>query len=894
MTTLLRRARRYRGAGFLLLLAFAAGLFAAAVPGVVEKSQSSSLQQVLAAASPLDRTVLAEPQQNAGTPWLGGQNPDASNLRQTLQSLASGVPASVDPQPSLGWSGVHLSEPLPETAQGTNAYEDLDYRSDETTHMRVLSGTMPDAATQSSDGTLIFDVAVTQATADRYQARIGSVVSQQGYGFRITAIVAPTDPASAFWSYDPTVATPTFIVSQAKGDYWATAGFIGAGELSALESIQSVQGSPESVAAVFCVPLDVRGYDVANSGTILSTLMSFDSGQVATNLGLQVSAGPIAVLSPFAEQRATVDSILSLVMAGAAAVGAVTILLCARLVVGRRRTHFALRRARGQSLPQLAGQVCAGSAAPTLLALAAAWVLARVLDSGAAWSSQATLLFGGVALVSLLGPPIIAVLDQRGAAASRTGRADVVRRRPRPKRRVLELLLLVLAVGAVVELRQQGLGEAGQGTNPIGTLVPILLAAIATAIAVRCYPLLLGPASRAAARRGGPSAFLGLAGAARSATALALPSFVIVLTLTLAALGSMMNRTVDAGRVVESWQRNGADAVVQPQQTTTWATAASAVSAIEAVPGVTHATVVYSQPDTNTTGGVLYAVDPSSYAAVSADSPWPLDAALLSAKAASAGQVPALVPPDSDYTVGSTLQLQPEYAPTISAVVVGTISQTAVAPAGPDAATPPNFVLIPASAVAADQQDWSTAQILVSGGDIDEARLAAVLSAKKISATTTYRADIISSLSSAPLEGMAEFGYLLGILAAGCFGVCGILLSLTMTAAARTRRLMLLGTLGLTPRQARGVALAETTPLAVATVLGGLLAAAALPAVFGNSLNLSVFTGLAGASPLGYDALTPPLTAALAVALTALGVLPQAASARRGAPAQLRMGGESE
>jgi len=428
VTVSLRRARRYRGAVLLLLLAFAAGLFAAAVPGVIEKSQSSSLRQALTAASPLDRTVLAEPQQNAGTPWLGGQNPDTSNLLQTLQSLAAGVPASVGPQASLGWSGVRLSEPLPETAQGTSAYEDLDYRSDETSHMRVLSGTMPDAATRSADGTLIFDVAVTQATADRYQARIGSVIARQGYGFRITAIVAPTDPASAFWNYDPTVAAPTFIDSQAKGDYWATAGFVGAGELSALESIQSVQGSPESVATVFCVPLDVRGYGVANSGAILSTLTSFDSGQVATNLGLQVSAGPIAVLNPFAEQRATVDSILSLVMAGAAAVGAVTILLCARLVVGRRRAHFALQRARGQSLPQLAGQVSAGLAAPTLLALAAAWVLARALDADAAWSSQATLLFGGVALVSLFGPPIIAVLDQRGAPAMRTGREDVVRR----------------------------------------------------------------------------------------------------------------------------------------------------------------------------------------------------------------------------------------------------------------------------------------------------------------------------------------------------------------------------------------------------------------------------------------------------------------------------------
>jgi ABC-type lipoprotein export system ATPase subunit len=450
-------------------------------------SQSSSLQQALTAASPLSRAVPAQPARNAATAWAGSPGPDAAVLGQTLGGLAAGVPDSAGPQPGLGWDGVSLAELLPESARGAPAKTNLEYRSDETSHMRVLSGTMPDAATDAA-GTLVLDVAVTKATADRYGARLGSVVAEQGYGFRVTAIVAPTDPGSAFWADDPGLAAPGFTITP-KGDYWATAGFIGPGELSALESM---------------------------------------------------------------------------------------------------------------------------------------------------------LLFGAVALVSLAGPPIIAVLDHRGAATLRTGRADLVRRRPRPRprRRMLELLLPVLAIGAVVELRQQGLGEAGQGTNALGTLVPILLAAVATAIAVRCYPLLLGPAARAAARRGGPTSFLGPAGAARSAVALALPTFVIVLTLTLAALGSMMNRTVEDGRVAASWQQTGADAVVSLNSSVSWPQASSAVSAIDGVPGVTHASVVYSQPDA-VSGGVVYAVDPSTYAAVSADSPWPVDAGEL---ASSGGRIPARLP----------------------------------------------------------------------------------------------------------------------------------------------------------------------------------------------------------------------------------------------------------
>jgi hypothetical protein len=356
------RTRRYRGAWLLLLLAFAAALFAAAVPGVIEKSQSSSLQQALNAAPPLDRAVLAGQARDAATASPGSPGPTAAILGQTLGSLAEAVPAAAGAEPGLGWDGMGLNALIPESAQGAPARTNLEYRSDETSHMRVLSGTMPDSAADAG-GALVFDVAVTQATASRYAAHVGSVIVQGDYGFQITAIVAPTDPDSAFWADDPGLAAPGLTVKPGAS-YWATAGFIGQNELSALESITSVGALPESIDEVYCVPLDTSSYAVANFNSILGTLTSFDSGSTATELGLQVASGPIAVLTSFGEERTTVDSILALVLVGAVAVGAVTILLCTRLVIGRRSAHFALRRARGQSLLQLAAQVVGGLAAP--------------------------------------------------------------------------------------------------------------------------------------------------------------------------------------------------------------------------------------------------------------------------------------------------------------------------------------------------------------------------------------------------------------------------------------------------------------------------------------------------------------------------------------------------
>jgi putative ABC transport system permease protein len=171
----------------------------------------------------------------------------------------------------------------------------------------------------------------------------------------------------------------------------------------------------------------------------------------------------------------------------------------------------------------------------------------------------------------------------------------------------------------------------------------------------------------------------------------------------------------------------------------------------------------------------------------------------------------------------------------------------------------------------------------------------AVLARTLPGATAAYRAAILDQYAHAPLAGLAELGYLIGLLVAGAFGICAILLSLSLSAPARARRLTLLGTLGLTPRQARGIALTETVPLIAATVVAGLLAAASMPAVFGDSLDLSAFTGVSGPSSLGFDPGIPLLAAFTAAVLTALAAAVQAAVAhRRSAGTELRMGEDAD
>ncbi|HET9172200.1 MAG TPA: hypothetical protein VFN97_22425 [Actinospica sp.] len=866
-----QRRSRYPGLTLLVVLSFLTALFAAGVPDLVQHQLTKSLQQTLGATGPVDLALTAQ----------GPELSTAAEVSGGLGVFAHAAPAATRPLTGQAWGGARLGKRLPVVgAYNFTAAMILAYRDAPSSHLKLLAGKLPDSAGAGS-----FDIALSATDAKFYGARVGTVISTADYQFHVTGIVEPTDPASAFWNYDADLAAPSPIVQPDGSTLWTTTALVGPDELSELAEVQNPNGTPDTDLSVYCVPLDTAAYTAADVGSLLNAMTAFGSGTTAAQLMLQVTAGPSSTLNTFQSQRTAVDSVLSLIMVGVATVGCATILLCARLVVSRRRGHFTLLRARGQSLTQLALQVLRELGPLTLIALVAAGAVATVAARGA--NTESAALYGGVALIVLGGPPLLAVLEHRGAARLR-GDDDHIRRRPKARRRVFELILVLLAAGTIALLRQSGLGGTGQGSNLLGALAPILVAAVTTAVAVRFAPLLLAPAVRAARRRKGATAFLGLSGAVRSSLNLALPTFAIVLALTLAALGGLAYRNIESGRETESWLQTGTDVSIALSTGTAPSAAAKAVAALDRVPGVTASTAVASQ-SINGTGieASAYAVDPSTYDGVSADTPWPL-AGALPARSVS-GPVPVVASADSGYTLGSTFQLTPSAAPAFEAKVVAVQAQSPARPAyGPGQP----FVLIPTWAVASSAQFWLVSEILVSGNGIDPAKVNAALAATVPGQNhVVYRGDALDRLTKQPLAGLAAFGYVLGLAAAGCFGICGILLALALTAAPRTRRLTLLGTLGLSPRQARGIALAETAPLAAATTLGGLLAALVLPAVFGSALNLTVFTGLATETGLRLDAVTPLLTAAAALALTCCGVLLQAAIARRrSVPAQLRMG----
>ena len=138
------------------------------------------------------------------------------------------------------------------------------------------------------------------------------------------------------------------------------------------------------------------------------------------------------------------------------------------------------------------------------------------------------------------------------------------------------------------------------------------------------YPLAIRALLPVWRRRGGVAGYVGLAGAVERRASTALPAFTLVLALTLAAFGGMVNRSIVGGQLAYSWQATGADAVIDTNGATYDITPAVQKS-IMAVPGVRHAAAVWTTTWLTPQGQQLNvaAVDPAGYAAMTADTPFP-------------------------------------------------------------------------------------------------------------------------------------------------------------------------------------------------------------------------------------------------------------------------------
>jgi len=864
-----------------------AGVFiAVALPRANLGYRTDVLRQAFRAASPADKAVLADAdlteliQSGYSTKRaiLSVSQVGLYGNRMAGSLRRAGLPLALA---TAQWAGLTAASgelsgaPKPTPGSMDPPQLELLYRTYLDRDARLVHGSLP-AGFAGKGNAAAFQVAVTTATAARLGLHVGSRLRAAGQALVVTGIIRPINPRSSFWTVDPSATAPrlTYLSPNAP-PFLSTAAFVGAAELRALETRVSVQ----RLHALWAFPLDVRRVSADQAGGILQALRRVTAlpaavagpGVTAASAGytLEVNfgAGLTTALPPLLARDAAVQRALSPLLISLAAVAAVVMLMGAMLVADHRRAEFAVMRARGASLAQVAALAARGAATPVLPAATIAVMVGVLVTPGPPWTLAVWLAAAIIATV-LVGPPLLAVFQlrtRRAAALAPAGRRGIRLAR----RLVTDGALAATAVGGLIVLRQQGLPSRG-GLDLFTGLAPVLAAVPIALVIAGCYPLALARLARLARRSRGIVTIVGLARGRAAARSTVLPAFALIVAFAVTAFAAMERDAVTRAEVAASWQATPADAVVTAPGVGSGLTP-YARRAISKVPGVQHVAMVSVLTGSAADGRSLpvVIVNPGQYAELVAGTPTPRFPARLLARPSSAGadatgRVPALISPAAGPMLGraATLRVADRWLRLrVAARIVG------IAGAPPSS----RFAVLPAWALG-DQAPQPTI-IALKGSHLDTGALASIVRRTVPGARITLRSRVLDAIAAAPLPHGGFVTLAQGAAAAGAFSLLILLLMMLLSARARALTLARLDAMGLGHAQSRRIIMVESLPVILSAVLGGTASALALVPLAGPAVDLAAFTGsqvrvTLHADPLALGAVAGGLLLLAGVALT--------------------------
>jgi putative ABC transport system permease protein len=453
------------------------------------------------------------------------------------------------------------------------------------------------------------------------------------------------------------------------------------------------------------------------------------------------------------------------------------------------------------------------------------------------------------------------------------------------RRLVGEFVVLLVAAAALADLRLRGAGqEAGGVAGTTGSYLSASAVLVAAAVALVVNRAYRGPlrmlAGAASIRRGAVGA-VGLARAAATRVGTVLPALALMLGLTLTVFSAMVLASISDGQLTGSWQRVGADAAIKLSGTLSVPPAA--LLAISHAPGVRHATSVYTAQGAGvgavelTKGSVtrpvgMAAVDPRSYAALAADTPWPAFPSRALAKPASiGGPIPILATPTvaGQLAQGGNGPLRLAlYGQFVNVRIAGTITRTPAIPTGRE------FIVVPRWANVRLNSLPPPSTVLVTGPHLSIPALQAIVAKRLPGSQATFRRQELAALNSSPALRLSEGLYVAGAVAAAAVSALAVLFYLATSARSRAAMLARLGALGMARSQALLLGMTEAIPLIAVAAAGTAACVWLLAVVVGPVLGLNAFTGSpepAVLSPTWLD-LFVPLAGAALLAVTFLAI----------------------
>ena len=890
----------------LAILVLAGSFIAVAVPRASLGYRTQVVQRILHAAPSQQTAVLGD----ANVSGLNHGYLSPGDLALAGRTLSRGLVHDGLPLAPVAsqWSGLAINTGVVSGAAGPSAAHlgppqlEILYRNGLSGNATLVRGSLP-TRVQGHGASAAFQVAVTTATAARLGLHVGSRLTAAGQALVVSGIIRPRGADSSFWTVDPVAPVPQLTYPGLNTTpYLSSAVFAGAAELPELES----QLSGRQLQALWSFPLDLSHVNADRAAGLLLTARGVSYLPVTGNVGASLSgaagadalltvslrSGLVSVLQSFVATDAAVQRALSLMLVSLAVIGAVVVLLGARLVTEHRRGEFALMRARGASLGQVSAVAARGGAAVALPAALLGVGAAVLLTPGPA-SGLSVWLAAGVIGTALAGPPLLVARQHRARrAAAPTALTPAARRRRSAARRwVTDGALICAAVAGLVILRDQGLPPPGS-VDLFTSLAPVLAAIPVALLVVRTYPLVLRRLTRLAGRRRGVVMVVGLARGSSAAQAGTLPAFALILAFAVVAFAAMARGAVARANIVASWQAAGADAVVAAPPTGPGLTAA-AQRLIIGVPGVQHAATISVITGTLPQGVSLpvAVVDPRRYAALTAGTPGPrFPAAALTrpgggatpAGAAPPSTVPVLVSAAGRAILsqGSELSVAGRE---LRLHIVGGLADLAGVPAGSQLAVVPRWAL--------GSQAPQPTVIAITGPRLDTPALISEAHRAVPGAQVTLRSRLLAAISGAPLPHGGYVAFAQGAAAAGALSLLILLLMLVLSARSREITLARLITMGLGRDQSRRITAVESVPAILAAAVGGAACALILVPLVGPAVDLAAFTGMPVSVPMRPDPVALAVATGGLLVLAALTLSIQDALARRlGTGRALRVG----
>ncbi|MEU4388071.1 FtsX-like permease family protein [Promicromonospora sp. NPDC023805] len=905
------------------VVAFLAAGVLSTAPRAVATMHGDQVAYETAAASGLSRDVISVVGAVPGEPpggmyYVPGEEPvegtpaepDWSPFLANLDAVRGEIPEPL--RSAMGVPDFHVSatdlaytEPVPasELAEAKillRAAPDLADRAE------LIEGSWP-AATPAG-GNRPFQVAVSRAVADTYGWELGGQYSTLGG----SGVVALAD------RYPSLVVTGIFETGDPDADYWlhnslgARASVINDPNRGLLGTA-SVYVSPAMIVPLTLGYAETRVWYPVSTDDVTAdavpTLLSQVNG-LSTKV-IPVPAGPddptpiqlrpdsrlSEILERLLAQRTGVDAIVAVLAVGPLGATVAVLALGARLVVDRRRSALALLRARGASGGQLRLLMGGEGLVVGLGSAAVGFGAGLALSTGLDMDAPVTVSQVGLALAAGLAPAAALALAT-SPAGLRTTRADLAPRSRSRVRWVLEVLVVAGAALATWLLLSRGVvagSGAGSGVDPLVAAAPLLVSLALTLLAVRAYPWIALAVERALAPRRDLVPFLGAARATRDPAGGPVPAVALVLAVAVAATSAVLYSTVSGGVVREAWRATGADLRISgPIVDEPAAEQIAALDGVEVVVPVGEVGDGVLQGEGESPRAEVYTVDAAALATAQADVAGAPETLGELARATGSGAVDDAVPviltraaagPGvSPGSSGITLVTREGSVPVY---VVDVVDELPGLPSGR------SLVLTDADRLAAGTGDTSYPRLALVGlaDDADRSAVSAGIVRLFPSAVVEDPDQEAEEMLAAPVSGGLVAAFVLAVLLAGLLCAAAVVMTLMLAAPARARLLAVLQTLGLSPRQGRGLVGWEIGPWAVVALAVGAVLGVAVPSLVLAAVDVTALTGGITQPGPQYDPLLLGAAAAgfVVVVLAAVGVA--AALSRRGeVAAQLRMG----